>query len=224
MMLTGSALLLAAAPAAAEVREFDVAPFTSIASESAPEVLVRVGPAFSVTADGDPQALAALDITVEDDKLIIRSRPDAGRRGRLGRAVVQVTAPALSRAIVEGSGDMQIDRIVGGDFKGSTHGSGNLLIGFLQTGATALSSHGSGNVTAAGTADSLRLFASGSGNVVAGGVAARTATVRTTGSGNVTATAREDAELVASGSGNAVVTGTSTCRVRGTGSGSVRCG
>jgi hypothetical protein len=210
--------------AAAETREFPVPAFSAVSNESAPDVIVRVGGSPSVRAEGDGSALAVLDVRVEGDELIVRTRPGARwPRGRT-RPVVYVTTPRLAAAAVEGSGNIRIDRVSGGSFKGSAHGSGNLTVDALRTATATLSSHGSGNVDAAGTVEHLTAFASGSGNVDTRRLQARSATVRATGSGNVDAVASDAAEVVSTGSGNASVTGARTCRVRGTGSGGVRCG
>jgi hypothetical protein len=223
LILAGAAFALAS-PALAETRDFAVGSFTSVSNESAPDVIVRVGGAPGVRAEGDPQALDVIEAKVEGDELVIRTRPGARwPRGR-ARAVVYVTTPQLFAASVEGSGNIRVDRVTGGSFKGSAHGSGNLTIDALRTATAALSSHGSGNVDAAGAVEHLTAFASGSGNVDARRLQARSASVRATGSGNVDAIASDAAEVVASGSGNASVTGAKTCRVRGTGSGGVLCG
>lgn len=222
-MIVGAALALAS-PAAAETREFAVGPFTAVSNETAPDVMVRVGGAPSVRAEGDAQALAVLDVRVEGDELVVRTRSGSRwPRGRM-RAVIYVTTPKLVAASVEGSGNIRIDQVTGPSFTGSAHGSGNLTVDALRTDATSLSSHGSGNVEAAGAVERLTAFASGSGNVDARRLQSRAASVRSTGSGNVDAVASDTAEVVASGSGNASVLGARTCRVRGTGSGGVRCG
>ncbi len=223
LMLLCMALPLATA-AGAEARDFRLGGFSAISNESAPEVIVRVGGGTSVRAEGDAQAIAALDLRVEGNELVIRTRPGAKwPRGRT-RTIVYVSTPTLVSASVEGSGDIKVDRVEGGAFRGSAHGSGNLTVASLRTATADLSSHGSGNVEAAGTVEHLNAFSSGSGNVNARGIAARSATVRATGSGNVDAVASDAAEVIASGSGNASVTGAKACRVRGTGSGGVRCG
>lgn len=223
LMLT-TAVLALAAPALAETRDFPVGGFAQVMNEGAADMLVTVGGAPSVRADGDPARLAALDVRVEGDRLVVRTRPGARWPQGRSRTVVRVTVPRLAAAAASGSGDVRIDTVAGAGFSGSAHGSGNLVIGALRVDRADLSSHGSGNLVAAGTVGRLDAFASGSGNVDARGVTAKSARVRTTGSGNIDASASEEADLIASGSGNATVLGTRTCRVRGTGSGSVKCG
>jgi hypothetical protein len=223
-LIAGVALAaVLAGPAAAAEQSFAVGPFAAVSASSPAAVRVRTGAPPSVRADGDAAALARLDIHIEGDRLVIRTRRGMDWPGR-ARATVNVTMPSLRAASVAGSGDMTVDRVAGQAFAGSVAGSGNLAIGELRTGSATLSSAGSGNINAAGAVDRLQASAVGSGNVDARSVRARSVQVSAIGSGNVEAQASQDADVVSLGSGNAIVTGAAHCRVHARGSGEARCG
>ncbi|MBA2921031.1 MULTISPECIES: head GIN domain-containing protein [Sphingomonas] len=223
-LIAGVALAaLTAAPAAAAEQTYPVGRFSEISASSPAEVQVRTGAPASARAVGDAAALSRLDVHVEGDKLVIRTRRGMRWPGR-ARATVYVTVPALRAASVAGSGDVRVDRVAGPDFAGSVAGSGNLAVAELRTRTATLASAGSGNINAAGVVDQLQASAAGSGNIDARRVRARSARVSAVGSGNVEAQASQQAEVVSVGSGNAIVSGTTNCRVRARGSGEARCG
>ena len=82
MRLIGGAALaiVLAGPALAAEQDYSVGRFSAIAATSPAEVRVRTGAAPSARAVGDAAALARLDIHVEGDKLVVRTRRGV-RRG-----------------------------------------------------------------------------------------------------------------------------------------------
>jgi hypothetical protein len=223
LMLLASASLLAAAPAAAETRDFSVAPFRSVHSAGPADLIVTTGETLSVRAEGDARALDALELQSDGERLTLDRRRGV-KWPKRGRATVYVTVPALVAASASGSGNVQVDRVSGPSFAGMVDGSGNLDIRDLRVTAAVLVSAGSGNVQARGAVEVLTASASGSGNVAAETLRARAASVSATGSGNVLAWASDDADVRSTGSGNAVVSGGGRCRLRATGSGEAKCG
>ena len=223
MLLATAALVTAAAPAMAEMRNISTAPFRAIHSGGPADVMVNTGDTLSVRAEGDPRALDALEVRSDGERLSVDRRRGV-KWPRYGRATVYVTLPALVAANAAGSGDIQVDRVSGPSFSGTVEGSGNLDIRDLRVTAAVLVSTGSGNVQAGGAVDVLTASASGSGNVAAETLRARAATVSATGSGNILASASEHADVRSSGSGNALVIGGGRCRLRATGSGEAKCG
>jgi hypothetical protein len=223
-LIAGVALAaLGVAPALAAEQSFAVGRFAEITASSPAEVQVRTGAPASARAVGDAAALARLDVHVEGDKLVIRTRRGMRWPGR-ARATVYVTVPALRAASVAGSGDLRVDRVTGSAFAGSVAGSGNLAIGELRTGSATLTSAGSGNIDVAGAVDQLQANTAGSGNIDARALRARSARVSAVGSGNVEAQASQQADVVSVGSGNAIVIGAAQCRVHARGSGEAKCG
>lgn len=227
-----------------EVRPMNVAEFDRVELKGPDRVIVRVGGAQSVAAAGDAAVLDTLEAAVEGGKLVIRRK---GRGvnifGDADRATVTVTVPRLAGAAVGGSGEMNVDRVNGGDFEAAIGGSGDLRIGEVRArkleaaiggsgdirldrvdaDSVEMAIGGSGSVNAAGRARSVAASVAGSGDVLASRLEAETAEVSIAGSGTANVHARTAAEIAIVGSGDAVISGTARCKVSKVGSGEARC-
>jgi hypothetical protein len=210
-----------AAQGAGNTRTFAATDFTVVDLRGADDVDVRVGPGFSVRADGDAAVLDRLKISKEGATLRI------GRiRGQSsgGEARIFVTMPRMTAATIAGSGDMTVDRVQVADFKGAGAGSGGLSVAALEAERADLSLAGSGDIRIGGTAKQLKVNIAGSGDVDAGGLKAREAEVSIAGSGSVRADVEGPAKVSVMGSGDVDLGGKAQCMTSKMGSGSVRCG
>ncbi|MGE5723213.1 MAG: head GIN domain-containing protein [Sphingomonadales bacterium] len=208
-------------------RDYAVGGFDRILLGGSHDVIVRAGAQPSVYAEGAPDDLDRLDITVKNGELRVEDKKGFGwifGSCHGGRAIVHVTVPTLTAAMIGGSGDMTIDAVNGKAFDGSIAGSGNLQLGLLRTDAATFSIAGSGDIRAGGAVPELRISIMGSGGVDAGQVTSRTANISIAGSGDAVVQASETAEVSIAGSGDATVHGGAKCTVSTMGSGSVRCG
>jgi hypothetical protein len=208
-------------------RDFQVGAFDKISLLGSPNVIVTVGGAPSVRAEGDSKLLEKLEVTVENGTLRIGYKKgdwSFGWRKDRGPVTVHVSAPALTGAEVAGSGDMKIDKVEGGDFAGEIAGSGEIQLASLRARNASFSIAGSGGVKASGTAETADFDIAGSGDIQAGGLQVRSAKVSIAGSGNVETRATESANVDIMGSGDVFVTGGAKCSVNKMGSGDVRCG
>ncbi|HEX8064427.1 MAG TPA: head GIN domain-containing protein [Allosphingosinicella sp.] len=208
-------------------RDFTVGAFEKISLTGSSNVVVTVGGAPSVRAEGDTALLEKLEIRVENGTLQIgykKGNWSFGWRKDHGPVTVHVSAPSLTGAEVAGSGDMKIDKIEGGDFAGEIAGSGEIQLASLRARNASFSIAGSGGVTANGSAETADFEIAGSGDVRAGGLQVKRAKVSIAGSGNVETMATESANIDIMGSGDAIVTGGGKCSVNKMGSGDVRCG
>lgn len=208
-------------------RDFPVGAFDKISLTGSSNVVVTVGGAPSVRAEGDSALLEKLEIKVENGVLRIgykKGNWSFGWRKDHGPVTVHVSAPSLTGAEVAGSGDMKIDKVAGGDFAGEIAGSGEIELASLSARNASFSIAGSGGVTASGTAETADYEIAGSGDVRAAGLQVKRAKVSIAGSGNVEARAVETANIEIMGSGDVVITGGAKCSVNKMGSGDVRCG
>ena len=213
-----------AAQGAGGTRTYAVADFTEVELRGSDDVDVRVGPGFSVRADGDAEVLDHLKITKEGNAIRIgRVRTSGWKWGGKG-ARISITMPRLAATAVAGSGDITVDRIQGDRFKGDSAGSGSLSIGQLTVDQASFSIAGSGDVKAGGMAKALTVNIAGSGDVDAGGLKATTADISIAGSGSVRAEVNGQAKVSVMGSGDVDLGGGAKCQVSKMGSGSVRCG
>jgi hypothetical protein len=207
-------------------RDFQVAgAFDRISLGGSPDVVVTVGGAPSVRAEGDAALIDRLEIAVKDGDLHIGYKKHDGWSwgGNNRKVTVYVTAPSLAGAAIGGSGDMRIDRVEGGSFAGSIGGSGDMQIGAMKVGNATFSIAGSGGIRAAGAAEKATMSIAGSGDIDAGGLTSRNATVSVVGSGGVNAHASESADVSIMGSGDVTVKGGAKCNVHKMGSGGVNC-
>jgi hypothetical protein len=205
-------------------RNFEVGAFQTVALEGSHDVIVTVGGAPSVRAEGDADAIERLDIRVENGALKIGSRRSDGWFSRhSGHVTVHVTAPALNGASIGGSGDMRIDRVQAAAFDASIGGSGDMQIGALRAGRAEFSIAGSGGIRAAGSADDADISIAGSGSVSGEGFETKRADVSIVGSGDVTLRATEAVDASIMGSGDVTVHGSARCSVSKMGSGDVHC-
>ena len=213
-----------AAQGSGTTRTYAIADFTEVELRGADDVDIRVGPGFSVRADGDAEVLDHLKIVKEGNAIRIgRIRANGWSWGGKG-AKISITMPRLAGTAVAGSGDVTIDRVQGDAFKGAGAGSGSLSIGQLAVGQASFSIAGSGSVEARGEAKSLTVNIAGSGDVDAGGLTASAADISIAGSGSVRAAVNGPAKVSMMGSGDVDLGGNAKCQVSKMGSGSVRCG
>jgi hypothetical protein len=207
-------------------QNFPVGAFSKVALGGSANVVVAVGGAPSVRAEGDAERIGRMEIKVEGDTLQIGSKRHgfSGWGHQTGKVIVYVTVPSLAGASIGGSGDITIDRVQGGDFSGSIGGSGDIRIGQLQAANVDFSVAGSGGITAAGKAQGAKLGIAGSGDLDLAGLEVRTADVEMAGSGNAAIKAVEHANVSLMGSGNVTVTGGAKCESHKMGSGNLVCG
>ena len=227
-------------------RNFAVGAFQSVSLAGSPNVIVTVGGAPSVRAEGPQELLERLEIVVENGELRIGSRRKSWSMGLSNHApvTVHVTVPSLGAARVAGSGTIRIDRVEGERFAAAIAGSGDIEVQQLRVGEATFASAGSGDIAvqqlrageadfviggsgsirAAGAAQRADVDLGGSGDVDLSALDTRNAKIKLAGSGNVTARASETAEVELFGSGDVRVAGTARCSVTKRGSGDVQCG
>jgi putative autotransporter adhesin-like protein len=212
-------------PRATGQRSFQVGDFHAVALEGSHDVVVTVGGAPSVRAEGDSEALERLDIRVENGTLKVGTRRHGWFAfGHRGGVTVHVTAPALDAASIGGSGDMRIDRVQARTFAAEIAGSGDMEIGALRAQRARFEIAGSGGIAAAGAADQADVSIAGSGSVNLDHLQTRRASVSIAGSGDISVRASEAVEGEVMGSGDVTVAGGARCSVSKMGSGDVRCG
>ena len=229
------------ASAASDSRSYDLAAFEEIAVVGPHHVVVSVGPAFSVRAEGPQQTLADTEVEVEDGQLRIHPVDDDRWEQRCGDrddrrdnrrwrcwddykpATFHVTLPAISGASLVGGGDMRIDRVEGEAFSASLAGSGELDVATLRVDDARFSIAGSGDLIARGSARRSRVSIAGSGNLQAREVTSGDASISIAGSGDVALTVQDDARVSIVGSGDVEIAGPARCSVSRFGGGRVRC-
>lgn len=202
--------------------------FDKVALAGSQNVIVKVGGAPSVRVEGEAGLLDRLEIGVRGNgELHIGYKKDRDWSWGFSRdrkpVTVFVIVPTLTAARVAGSGDIQVDRVEGGNFAGAIEGSGDLQIAAMKVGNAAFAIAGSGDIRASGTAENVDLSIAGSGDLDMKGLQTRNAKVSVMGSGDVWARASDTADVSVMGSGEVELSGGAKCNIHKMGSGEVRC-
>ena len=167
----------------------NVSGFDSIQAKSAIELEITVGPQASTSIEFDDNLIQDITTEVRGKTLLIDSK---GSWTAAKDPNVRITLPALNALSNEGSGEVSISGLDGGDL--------------------ALRLIGSADIHAKGHVASLGVLLNGSGDLHLYDLSADTVKVRLNGSGDVEVTANKTLEAAIYGSGdidyrgNAVVT------------------
>lgn len=206
-------------------RSFDLSGFDSVELAGPDDVIVRVGAAPSVKAEGDTALLDQLEIEVVKGALEIRRKKNGWLNSSShGKGVtITVTLPAIKGASIAGSGDMDVDTVAGDAFEASIAGSGSLKVGAVKVEKLEVSIAGSGSAEVGGAAGDIDVSIAGSGDLDAKALKARTADISIAGSGDVEAGVSEAAKVSIIGSGDVGILGGAKCSITKIGSGDVRC-
>ncbi len=165
----------------------EVGPFSRVRLVGSLDARVRVGGPRAVTVTIDENLQPLVEVGVEGDTLVIRSREISYQ----GEGRVEIAVPALSAFAIEGSGDAEIapaqatslERATG-DLALSISGSGDIAWRG-QAGRLTAAVSGSGDMKLSGSASSVEISVAGSGDVSAQDLAAGSADVSVAGSGDV---------------------------------------
>jgi hypothetical protein len=206
-------------------RNFQVGAFDRVSLGGSHNVIVAVGSAPSVRAEGDLAVIDRLDIHVDNGELSIGNKEgfSLGWKSDRKPVTVYVTVPSLKAASIGGSGDMKIDKVSGERFAAAIGGSGDMHIEALQVGDARFSIAGSGGIQARGRADTAEMSIAGSGDIGLSEFEIQKARVSVVGSGDVAARAVQTADISIAGSGNVTLSGNAKCTVSKMGSGNARC-
>ena len=209
----------------AATRGFSVTDFDRIRLAGPYEVVLRVGPAVSARAEGDPAALDRARLDVEDGTLSISlDRTQSGWSDAPGKLRILVTTPRLRAAAITGAGSLAIDRASGQDMTLAVAGAGTLRLDTLAADHLLLTLVGAGGVTIGGRVAVARLVVQGAGHVDGAKLVIADADLALSGAGAITIGAGRTAKVATQGGGDVTVLGTPSCTVRNEGTGTVTCG
>jgi hypothetical protein len=177
--LAAFALLALSLDANAESRKVDA--FRAIELAGTLAVKARIAPTTSVEVTGDPDLVKQVTTTVKNGTLVIDTPRDFARGRRDVNVEVIVTAPALERVAIAGTGAMDVRGLAAKSFEARLPGTGALRL--------------------AGTAEKLHVAIGGSGQVKAKKLVARVVEVDVDGTGHaiVHATKSVDAQIAGTG-------------------------
>ncbi len=188
------------------------------------DLTLRYGPTASLTVKGEERLLGNIDTFQQANVLHIATKGMVLRHRQPLQAVLVL--PALTRLIVDGSGDSVITGLSGDAislmltgsgsvrFNGryqrvdaAVRGSGDLELNTGNSEEVTLLQESSGNITALGSVRKLAIKKDGSGELDARHLRADAVTLRQTGSGDTVVLARSTVAIEMTGSGDVRVRG-----------------
>ncbi len=220
--------LLSVSAAQAAERGYSVTDFDRIRVIGPFAVTVITGKGASARATGTAEALQRVDMQVTGRVLTIRANSAAwgGWPGKKGSqtAIISVSTPQLSQAVLSGSGSLKISRMRAPKVTLWLDGSGALSVDAIETDRLNGAIQGSGQMTIGGKAAHAVLSGVGPATMDAKQLTAKAIDLRWSSAGNVTATASQTAKVISTGSGNVMIEGNAACTVDAKGAGTVTCG
>ncbi|MDD3779898.1 MAG: DUF2807 domain-containing protein [Proteiniphilum sp.] len=185
--------------------QFEVSDFTAIESSVVANIHIRQSSNTSVTAEGSEEMLNALDVRMENGKLVLDMEESFLKRfhKRSENLVISISTPNLTRIDSEGVGNIVIDgTFTSPELIVQSEGVGNITAENLRCQKVIINSEGVGNITLGGTADSVEISSEGVGNVDADRLKAKRTVVSSEGVGNVSCYASEYLKVESESIGN----------------------
>jgi len=214
-----------ASPGLAANRFFPATGFDKVDLAAAAAVNVHSGDRFAVIADGDPELIKRLNVTVRNGTLVIGWL--SGRALSLNhnnKLHIAITMPRISAATISGAGTLTVDRAEAPDFTATLKGAGTVRLGALRTRHAQLNMIGAGQIVAAGSAGEVEAHVNGVGTIDAAQLATRGGRFVMAGTGSIRAQVDGPADVTMAGLGSVDVRGQARCTVHKSGFGSVHCG
>jgi len=174
------------ATAATTTETRNVSGFTALGLSAPVHVELTIGDQESVVLEGDAEALAKIETTVEKGSLQIRRRHETEewRMGWRNEVRARITAKRIDAIAISGSGDVKAAQLSADALSLAISGSGDIAIGSGKVGTLAVHIAGSGDVKAAKLdAQSVSVLISGSGDALVW--ARQSLAVKVAGSGDV---------------------------------------
>ncbi len=194
-------VLVSSGNGVAETR--DIGRFSGVSLSGIGNVTVSLGEKPSLEVRAPENVRRSLQITVEHDTLMLRTKRGA-RLPRGSRVSYRVVTPSLERLAVSGAGDIRAEKLEGDGVTLSSSGAGSLYVQDVQ-------------------ADELEADLTGAGDMqLSGKVGEQKVTVSGAGSYQACALESEDAEIDVSGAGDAFVQATDILDVTVSGASDVR--
>jgi hypothetical protein len=198
--------------------------YTGVSSSGPMNVYVAYGTSSTITVEADENLLPYIETSVEDGKLIIKTKKGYNLKTK-EKLVVNVSLTKLTSLGVSGSGNIDGDGAFSnaGKTNISVSGSGNIKLGFADISELNVSISGSGNIDLRGKqCNNITATISGSGNIDCSRVQVNDVFAKVSGSGNIKVNTSKSIDAKVSGSGNVYYKGNPGSIVsRASGSGKV---
>ncbi|MBW0144132.1 GIN domain-containing protein [Sphingomicrobium clamense] len=202
-------------------RNFTVRGFERIRIDGPVAVKLVTGVPPRARATGDRNAINQVDVRMNGRTLVV-GWEQSNRRGfrgdNHGPVVVEIGTRTLEKAWVNGSGQLDIDRIERRDFTLSVQGAGGASIDDIEVDTLDVGVAGAGNIRISGEAKEATFLVRGMSNLDAERTEVRDLTLGVEGPSFARVQATGEIEIDAVGTVDITVTGDPACTVRAMGS------
>jgi len=220
------AFLLATSSLTGQSKETrNVRNFTKVRYGVSGELILRIGPEYSLTIEGDRDDIEEIITNVSGDRLTIRrDNLRMSFRDQDNRVTIYLTMPEVEAVGVSVSGKLSIaDPVEADDLNLSVSGSGRLFTSEISADDMHCGISGSGGITLGkGSIDEATISISGSGSFSGEEADIDRLEVSISGSGSARCGEVDELNAHVSGSGNVTYAGSPRVNARVSGSGKVR--
>jgi hypothetical protein len=224
LFLLAGAAVAVSAPAAAATRSFTITSFDRIRVDGPYRVRLTTGVAPFAKATGSTSALDGISMDMVGETLVIRKSPSSwgGYPGESpGPVDIVIGTHDLSRAWLNGAGNLTIDKVKGLSFDLSVEGPGSLSIGQLSVDQLNAGLTGSGSAVVAGSAAQVTAIARGTATFDGSALQSKDVTIGADGTSVVKLTATNTAKVNTQGTATVELGGGPSCTVSAYGSATV---
>lgn len=213
--------LIGEGPAVTEIRT--TPNFTGVELKVPGKLYYTEGSEYKVELQSQQNILNEIETIMSGNDLVIHFRHNNTNLKSVEDIIVKVTAPAVSKLEVHGSGNIESHTIFNpASLRLAVNGSGSIRVPGIQTTLLEAEISGSGRIDMVeGIAGNQSLKISGSGHMDFGNFIAKKTTARTVGSGSIKVNTAETLDVTISGSGSVLYRGNPTVTSSVSGSGSV---
>ncbi len=193
----------AAFTAQAETRGFDQSGFSAVRVNSGLEMVVEVGPAFSITAEGEREAIDTVDIYLEGTMLVAVRKHDWRETlfswsSDNRQVTLNVTLPRLDAVAADAGAHVEVSGLLETVLQAEASAGAAIALVGIQGASVALAASGGASIVARGTCSEIVVQASGGASVNAGGLDCAASTAEASGGASVSVSASEAHVLQAS--------------------------
>jgi hypothetical protein len=149
-------------------------------------VIIEIGEKESLRIEAEDNLMKFFEIEMRGDTLKITTNPSTVNLQPTKPVYFFLTVKEFERAIISGSGDIQIPNLESGQFDVSIGGSGDISMGELEADRLDIDIGGSGDVTAGRVnVPSFRVNINGSGDIILKELQAEVLSLNVNGSGSL---------------------------------------
>ncbi len=197
--------------------------FTGVELKVPGKLYYTPGSTYKVELQSQQNILNEIETIMSGNDLLVRFRHNNTNLKSGEDIIVRITAPAVSKLEVHGSGDIESKTVFNpASLRLAVNGSGSIRIADLETNFLDAEISGSGKINMIeGVTENQSLKISGSGHLDFGNFIAKKTTARISGSGSIKVNTAETLDVNISGSGSVLYRGDPAVTSSISGSGSV---